>query len=160
MQEGCEEFLLVPPFVAPDNLNRVRKSYILALVHARHVLCVHCESVDVLQGRLLWPESNGFALLVSGTHSDTRYQMQGHRHDMPRAYHKRVRYMRVRYMRACHMRAYHVRAYLCLVRAYDMRACHEQNSVSVSTRCCAKLQQAVCTCNGMTFDLINPNKFE
>ena len=143
MQEGCEEFLLVPPFVAPDNLDRVRKSYILALVHACHVLCLHCESVDVLQGQLLWTKSNGVALLVSGTHSDTRYQMQGHRHDMPRAYHKRLRYTRVRYMRACHMRAYHVRAchmsmchmraYICLVRAYDMRACHEQNSVSVST---------------------------
>lgn len=31
-------------------------------------------------------------------------------------------------MSACHMRAY-----ICLVRAYNMRACHVQDSVSVST---------------------------
>ncbi len=67
MQEGCEELLLVPPFVAPDYLDGVRKSYILALGHAHHILCVHCESVGVLQWQMLWTAPNGLVLLVSGT---------------------------------------------------------------------------------------------
>ena len=60
VQEGCEELLLVPPFVAPDYLNGVGKSYILALFHACHILCIHCESVGVLQWQMLWTIPNGY----------------------------------------------------------------------------------------------------
>ncbi len=61
-------------------------------------------------------------------------------------------------MRACHMRACHMRA--CDMRACHTRACHVQGSVSVSAWKGVALQQAMYTCSGMTFDLINPNKFE